>query len=267
MTPPGSPSAAKSFEESSAAVTESKSEGDDYVWDVFYHRPTKLSEWNAIANIGTLCVHIYSQRLLLSCSVFLLLNGWHRTGLPPSTTDPYDSDSDTEPEDEADEDSNGMLSSFSNSGCYGVRTPCLQRKSITKTTIRMKRMTVIQAVRCSCTLWSMLVDVVRKICSMNSRTTTKKSMSPLMKVNGDEMRDAISLCLAFICCQYCCRASPLMLVLAIHHCYDHVNYFSVSLFMQVEYECVYHHSRDYNCNSEERLQSIPTHAPSQKMSR
>jgi hypothetical protein len=82
MTPPGSPSAAKSFEESSAAVTESKSEGDDYVWDVFYHRPTKLSEWNAIANIGTL------------------------TGLPPSTTDPYDSDSDTEPEDEADEDSN-----------------------------------------------------------------------------------------------------------------------------------------------------------------
>jgi hypothetical protein len=78
MTPPGSSTA----EESPVSVTESKVEGDDYVWDVFYHRPTKLSEWNAVANIGTL------------------------TGLPPSTIGPYDSDSDTEPEDEADEDSN-----------------------------------------------------------------------------------------------------------------------------------------------------------------
>lgn len=27
---------------------------DDYVWDVFYHRPATLSEWNEAANIGTL---------------------------------------------------------------------------------------------------------------------------------------------------------------------------------------------------------------------
>ncbi|KAJ7828087.1 hypothetical protein B0H13DRAFT_2420383 [Mycena leptocephala] len=55
---------------------------DDYVWDVFYHRPVTLTEWNEAANVGTL------------------------TGLPPSLTDPYDSASDSEPEDEADEDSN-----------------------------------------------------------------------------------------------------------------------------------------------------------------
>ncbi|KAH7925892.1 hypothetical protein BV22DRAFT_1119255 [Leucogyrophana mollusca] len=55
----------------------------DYVWDVFYRRPATLNEWTAAANIGTL------------------------TGLPPSITDPYDSDSDFEEEDEADEDSNG----------------------------------------------------------------------------------------------------------------------------------------------------------------
>ena len=27
---------------------------DDYVWDVFYHRPATLSEWNEVANIATL---------------------------------------------------------------------------------------------------------------------------------------------------------------------------------------------------------------------
>jgi len=28
---------------------------DDYVWDVFYHRPTTVSEWNAVAaNVGML---------------------------------------------------------------------------------------------------------------------------------------------------------------------------------------------------------------------
>ena len=26
----------------------------DYVWDVFYHRPATLTEWNAAANVGTL---------------------------------------------------------------------------------------------------------------------------------------------------------------------------------------------------------------------
>jgi len=81
MSPPGSPSIASAVAEHSEFVSESKSQDDDYVWDVFYHRPANL-EWNAITNIGTL------------------------TGLPPSITDPNASDSDTEPEDEADEDSN-----------------------------------------------------------------------------------------------------------------------------------------------------------------
>ncbi|KAF7977701.1 hypothetical protein HWV62_2962 [Athelia sp. TMB] len=81
MTPPGSPSMKKIVSSSSALPAESKSD-DDYVWDVFYHRPANLSEWNAVANVGTL------------------------TGLPPSINDPNDSDSDSEPEDEADEDSN-----------------------------------------------------------------------------------------------------------------------------------------------------------------
>ncbi|KZP05212.1 hypothetical protein FIBSPDRAFT_923225 [Athelia psychrophila] len=81
MTPPGSPSLKKP---SSSALPAIGKSDDDYVWDVFYHRPASLSEWNAVAaNVGTL------------------------TGLPPSITNPYDSDSDSEPEDEADEDSNG----------------------------------------------------------------------------------------------------------------------------------------------------------------
>jgi len=62
--------------------SQSSSSIDDYVWDVFYHRPATLTEWNEAANVGTL------------------------TGLPPSLTDPYDSASDSEEEDEADEDSN-----------------------------------------------------------------------------------------------------------------------------------------------------------------
>ena len=33
----------------------STSDGD-YVWDVFYHRPATLSEWNEVANVGTLSV-------------------------------------------------------------------------------------------------------------------------------------------------------------------------------------------------------------------
>ncbi|KAJ6557216.1 hypothetical protein DFH09DRAFT_540359 [Mycena vulgaris] len=71
---------------SAASVAEtmppSATSTDDYVWDVFYHRPATLTEWNEAANVGTL------------------------TGLPPSITDPYDSASDSEEEDEADEDSN-----------------------------------------------------------------------------------------------------------------------------------------------------------------
>ncbi|KAJ6466386.1 hypothetical protein C8R45DRAFT_839220 [Mycena sanguinolenta] len=62
--------------------SESSSASEDYVWDVFYHRPATLTEWNEAANVGTL------------------------TGLPPSITGPYDSASDSEEEDEADEDSN-----------------------------------------------------------------------------------------------------------------------------------------------------------------
>ena len=40
-------------------VPNANAEDEDYVWDVFYQRPTKLSEWNAVANIGTLYVHLY----------------------------------------------------------------------------------------------------------------------------------------------------------------------------------------------------------------
>ncbi|KAF8798860.1 hypothetical protein BYT27DRAFT_7202578 [Phlegmacium glaucopus] len=66
----------------------STSDGD-YVWDVFYHRPATLSEWNEAANVGTL------------------------TGLPPSFGAIYDSASDSEEEeDEADEDSNGKWNYF-----------------------------------------------------------------------------------------------------------------------------------------------------------
>ncbi|KAF7768105.1 hypothetical protein Agabi119p4_7348 [Agaricus bisporus var. burnettii] len=61
----------------------SDDESGDYVWDVFYHRPVTLSEWNSVATrTGTL------------------------TGLPGSALNSDDSDSDSEEEDEADEDSN-----------------------------------------------------------------------------------------------------------------------------------------------------------------
>ncbi|KAJ7505572.1 hypothetical protein B0H11DRAFT_1708405 [Mycena galericulata] len=75
-------SASASTSSVAETVPPSTSSTDDYVWDVFYHRPATLTEWNEAANVGTL------------------------TGLPPSITDPYDSTSDSEPEDEADEDSN-----------------------------------------------------------------------------------------------------------------------------------------------------------------
>ncbi|TFY72883.1 hypothetical protein EVG20_g151 [Dentipellis fragilis] len=56
-------------------------EGPDYVWDVFFHRPGALN-YTSVSNIGTL------------------------TGLPASFADPFSSDSESEPEDDADEDSN-----------------------------------------------------------------------------------------------------------------------------------------------------------------
>jgi hypothetical protein len=49
---------------------------------VFYHRPTTLSEWNQVANIGTL------------------------TGLPTISNDSDDSSSESEEGDSEDEDSN-----------------------------------------------------------------------------------------------------------------------------------------------------------------
>ncbi|KAF8158231.1 hypothetical protein B0H34DRAFT_674684 [Crassisporium funariophilum] len=68
---------------SSRTVPPATTAEGDYVWDVFYHRPATLSEWNEAANVGTL------------------------TGLPPSFGAVYDSASDSEEEeDEADEDSN-----------------------------------------------------------------------------------------------------------------------------------------------------------------
>ena len=45
---------------SAGADMPSSSSGDDYVWDVFYHRPATLSEWNDVANIGTVyVVHVF----------------------------------------------------------------------------------------------------------------------------------------------------------------------------------------------------------------
>jgi len=68
---------------SSSEPTMNSGTQDDYVWDIFYRRPATLSEWNSVANVATL------------------------SGLPPTASDVYDSDSDeSEPEDEADEDSN-----------------------------------------------------------------------------------------------------------------------------------------------------------------
>lgn len=75
---------------------------DDYVWDVFYHRPATLSEWNAAANVGTVCVTTTTFLPHITCSCF------SSTGLP-SDLKGYDSLSDSDDEflDEADEDSNG----------------------------------------------------------------------------------------------------------------------------------------------------------------
>ncbi|KAF9778561.1 hypothetical protein BJ322DRAFT_1091239 [Thelephora terrestris] len=64
-------------------TTSGASSANDYVWDIFYHRTSKSTDWNKISqNIGTL------------------------TGLPASFGDPDESDSDSEVEDEGDEDSN-----------------------------------------------------------------------------------------------------------------------------------------------------------------
>lgn len=41
------------------ASSELKASDNDYVWDVFYHRPATLTEWNAVANVGT--VYVFPQ--------------------------------------------------------------------------------------------------------------------------------------------------------------------------------------------------------------
>ncbi|KAF8630916.1 hypothetical protein AX17_005274 [Amanita inopinata Kibby_2008] len=67
---------------SRSAMRTPKPDTGDYVWDVFYVRPAAtLDEWRGMANVATL------------------------TGLPRECDDLYGS-SDSEPEDEADEDSN-----------------------------------------------------------------------------------------------------------------------------------------------------------------
>lgn len=77
---------------------------DDYVWDVFYHRPATLSEWNDVSNVGTVYVEAFS--VFIICTYLEACS----TGLPASFGDTYDSASDSEEElDEADEDSNGIL--------------------------------------------------------------------------------------------------------------------------------------------------------------
>lgn len=90
----------------------------DYVYDVFFHRPGTLQDYANVGNVGTLYVlPFFLSFLILGC----LRNLWFcvcvilvfSTGLPASFGDPYESDSEDEPEDEADEDSNGMSLVFS----------------------------------------------------------------------------------------------------------------------------------------------------------
>jgi hypothetical protein len=48
------PQATKEATFKAGDLATSTSKYDDYVWDVFYHRPATLSEWNEAANVGTL---------------------------------------------------------------------------------------------------------------------------------------------------------------------------------------------------------------------
>jgi len=48
-------SAAKSLPNLGSSTAEG-----DYVWDVFYHRPATLVEWNDVANIGKLSAPLWS---------------------------------------------------------------------------------------------------------------------------------------------------------------------------------------------------------------
>lgn len=43
----------------------SRSDPGDYVWDVFYHRPATLSEWNEAANVAKL----YAIAIYFACAL------------------------------------------------------------------------------------------------------------------------------------------------------------------------------------------------------
>ncbi|KAF6757558.1 hypothetical protein DFP72DRAFT_1168320 [Ephemerocybe angulata] len=78
-----SPSVIRTDASSNDSIPKPPTAEDEYVWDVFYHMPTSLTEWNDLANVGML-------------STF-----------PASLFDEdYEDDSESELEDEADEDSN-----------------------------------------------------------------------------------------------------------------------------------------------------------------
>lgn len=77
-----------------------------------------------------------------------------RTGLPPSVNDELSDDSESEEEDEADEDSNGVCCHLDRDGV--LMFPCTpsQPKSITRMTILMRKipipMTVVYTVSIAC---------------------------------------------------------------------------------------------------------------------
>lgn len=66
------------------STSNSLRDSGEYVYDIFYYRPSTLAEQAAAAGMATV------------------------TGLPVEFEDDYELASDSEPEDEADEDSNGM---------------------------------------------------------------------------------------------------------------------------------------------------------------
>lgn len=82
------PTSRTPLQKSSAATTSLKDKiptpaagEDDYVWDVFYHRPATLSEWNAVAaNVGTVyalpcffpCKSLISRYIVLGSHLHLV---------------------------------------------------------------------------------------------------------------------------------------------------------------------------------------------------
>lgn len=72
-------------------------QNEEYVWDVFYHRPA-ITALASVSNIATMCV-THSSQNILHVSIY------YRTGLPPGEN--YDSESESDSAgDEEDEDSN-----------------------------------------------------------------------------------------------------------------------------------------------------------------